>query len=39
LIGLRAWHERIPHYRIDGSIPIVEHGGQVGLDNLPLVWG
>jgi cytochrome P450 len=39
LIGLRTWHERIPHYRIDGSIPIVEHGGQVGLDNLPLVWG
>ena len=38
LIGLQAWHERIPHYRLDESIPITEHGGQVGLDNLPLVW-
>jgi len=38
LIGLQTWHERIPHYRLDDSIPIVEHGGQVGLDNLPLIW-
>jgi cytochrome P450 len=38
LIGLQTWHERIPHYRLDESIPITEHGGQVGLDNLPLVW-
>jgi cytochrome P450 len=38
LIGLTAWHERIPDYRLDPNVPIREHGGQVGLDNLPLVW-
>jgi cytochrome P450 len=38
LIGLRAWHERIPDYRINPDVPVREHGGQVGLDNLPLVW-
>jgi cytochrome P450 len=38
LIGLQAWHERIPNYRLDPDITITEHGGQVGLDNLPLIW-
>jgi cytochrome P450 len=38
LIGLKAWHERIPNYRLDPDIAITEHGGQVGLDNLPLLW-
>jgi cytochrome P450 len=38
LIGLTAWHERIPDYRLDPDVPVREHGGQVGLDNLPLVW-
>jgi cytochrome P450 len=38
LVGLTEWHRRIPEYRIDPSIEIVEHGGQVGLSNLPLVW-
>jgi cytochrome P450 len=38
LIGLTAWHERIPDYRLDLDVPVREHGGQVGLDNLPLVW-
>ncbi len=37
-IGLNEWHRRIPEYRLDGDIPIREHGGQIGLDNLPLVW-
>jgi cytochrome P450 len=38
LIGLAEWHKRIPDYRLAADIPVREHGGQVGLDNLPLVW-
>jgi cytochrome P450 len=38
LIGLTEWHKRIPEYRLDPAIPVGEHGGQVGLDNLPLIW-
>lgn len=37
-IGLEEWHKRIPNYRVASGIPIVEHGGQIGLDNLPLEW-
>jgi cytochrome P450 len=37
-IALEEWHKRIPDYRIDPSIPIREHGGQIGLSNLPLEW-
>ncbi|HTK66331.1 MAG TPA: cytochrome P450 [Pseudonocardia sp.] len=37
-IGLREWHRRIPHYRLRDDVPILEHGGQIGLDNLPIVW-
>jgi cytochrome P450 len=38
LIGLSEWHKRIPDYRLDPAVPVREHGGQVGLDNLPLTW-
>lgn len=38
LIGLTEWHKQIPDYRLDPDIPVGEHGGQVGLDNLPLLW-
>lgn len=38
LIGLTEWHKRIPDYRLDRAIAVREHGGQVGLDNLPLIW-
>lgn len=38
LIGLTEWHRRIPEYRLDLDVPITEHGRQVGLNNLPLVW-
>jgi cytochrome P450 len=38
LIGLTEWHKRIPDYHLDAHVPVREHGGQVGLDNLPLVW-
>jgi cytochrome P450 len=37
-IGIREWHRRIPEYEIDPSIEIIEHGGQFGLNNLPLRW-
>jgi cytochrome P450 len=38
LIGLTEWHKRIPDYHLDADVAVREHGGQVGLDNLPLVW-
>ena len=37
-IALQEWLKRIPDYRVDPSIPIREHGGQIGLSNLPLEW-
>jgi len=37
-VALTLWLERVPDFRIDTSIPIREHGGQIGLINLPLVW-
>jgi hypothetical protein len=27
-----------PRYRLDPDVPVIEHGGEVGLNNLPLVW-
>jgi len=38
LIGLTEWHKRIPDYEPDPAITILEHGGQVGLNNVPLRW-
>lgn len=38
LIGLRGWHDVVPNYRLEPGVEIVEHGGQMGLSNLPLVW-
>jgi cytochrome P450 len=37
-IALQEWQKRVPDYRVDRSIPIREHGGQIGLSNLPLEW-
>jgi cytochrome P450 len=37
-IAMEEWHKRVPDYRIDPSVPIREHGGQIGLSNLPLEW-
>ena len=37
-IGLTNWHARIPHYNLQRGVPVREHGGQIGLDNLPLEW-
>jgi cytochrome P450 len=37
-IALTEWHRRIPEYTLATEVPVVEHGGQIGLDNLPLRW-
>jgi cytochrome P450 len=37
-VAMEMWHERIPHYRVAPGAEIREHGGQIGIDNLPLVW-
>jgi cytochrome P450 len=37
-VAMEMWHERIPHYRLADGAEIREHGGQVGIDALPLVW-
>jgi len=37
-IGLTQWLVRIPDFRLQAGVPIREHGGQIGLDNLPLEW-
>jgi cytochrome P450 len=37
-VAMEMWHERIPHYRLQAGSEIREHGGQIGLDNLPLEW-
>jgi len=37
-IALEEWHKRIPNYVIDTDEPITEHGGQLGINSLPLRW-
>ena len=37
-VALEMWHERIPNYRLAEGAEIREHGGQIGIDALPLVW-
>ena len=37
-IALEEWHRRIPKYELQPGAVISEHGGQIGLDNLPLRW-
>ena len=37
-IALQEWHTTIPDYHINPTTPIREHGGQIGLSNLPLAW-
>lgn len=38
LVAMEEWHARIPNYRLAEGVPVGEHGGVIGLDNLPLVW-
>ena len=37
--ALAVWHELIPSYRLATEEPLVERGGQLGLEHLPLRWG
>jgi cytochrome P450 len=37
-IAFEMWHQRIPEYGLADGAEIREHGGQIGIDNLPLVW-
>jgi cytochrome P450 len=37
-VAMEMWHQRIPDYRIAEGAEIREHGGQIGIDALPLVW-
>jgi cytochrome P450 len=37
-IALRQWQAAVPDYHLDPTTPIREHGGQIGLSNLPLTW-
>jgi cytochrome P450 len=37
-VALEEWHKRIPEYRLDESVPVVEHGGMFGVDALALLW-
>jgi len=36
--ALQVWHELIPDYRLANVKPLVERGGQIGLEELPLAW-
>lgn len=37
-VVLEQWHERIPHYRIKEGAELIERGGQLSLQSLPLEW-
>jgi len=37
-IAYEEWHRAIPDYRVADGIELSEHGGQLGLDRLTLVW-
>jgi cytochrome P450 len=37
-VAFEMWHERVPEYRMQDGAVVSEHGGQIGLDHLPLVW-
>jgi cytochrome P450 len=37
-IAVEEWHKRIPEYRVMENTELLEHGGMVGLDLLPLTW-
>jgi cytochrome P450 len=37
-IAMEEWHKRIPNYRLADGAELLETGGQLGLEALPLVW-
>ena len=36
IVAMREWHRRIPDYHLTPGETVVEHGGQLGVDSLPL---
>jgi cytochrome P450 len=38
LVAMTMWHERIPNYELAPGFVVEEHGGQVGIGSLKLVW-
>jgi cytochrome P450 len=38
LTAMTMWHERIPEYRLAPDTEVLEHGGQIGIARLDLVW-
>ncbi|MDO8390309.1 MAG: cytochrome P450 [Actinomycetota bacterium] len=36
--AMTLWHERIPNYRVAPGVQVMEHGGQIGIESLPIVW-
>jgi cytochrome P450 len=38
VIALQEWHRRIPDYELDTTEALTEHGGQFGLNSLPIRW-
>ncbi len=38
LVAMTMWHERIPNYEVAPGFDVEEHGGQVGIGSLKLVW-
>ena len=37
-IAIDEWHQQIPEYRIATDEPLMAHGGQISLLELPLAW-
>jgi hypothetical protein len=37
-MALEEWHRRIPDYRLDPDVEVVEHGGMFGIDRIALRW-
>jgi len=37
-IAIDEWHQRIPEYRVATDEPLMAHGGQISLLELPLAW-
>ena len=38
-IAIEEWHAAIPDYRVDPDGEVIEHGGLLGVDHLPLRFG
>jgi cytochrome P450 len=37
-VAMEEWHKKIPNYRLDPAVEVIEHGGMFGIDSLALLW-